>query len=345
MPQHEMEATIRALIAPGKGVLAADESLPTIEKRFTAVNLPSTEENRRAYRELLFTTPGIGDYISGVILFDETIRQRDSSGTPFPEVLQQRGIVPGIKVDGGTAPLDNFPDERITVGLDGLDKRLADYYALGARFTKWRGVYTIGPGLPTSTAIASNAEILARFAAACQHAGLVPIVEPEVLMDGDHTLEQCEAVTVRVLDALFTALRAHRVTLELMLLKPNMVLPGEHGPNASVDQVAEATLRCLRQVVPAAVPGIVFLSGGQGPVLATRHLNAMNRISNAPWVLSFSFARALQKPALERWRGKPENVTAAQRIFLHRAHCNSAAAQGAYTDAMESEGGMEQKAA
>jgi len=344
MQQSEMEATIKALIAPGKGVLAADESFPTIEKRFKTIGLPSTEENRRAYRELLFTTPGIGAYISGVIQFDETIRQQDSAGTPFPEVLRRQGIVPGIKVDEGTAPLDNFPDERITAGLDGLDKRLATYYEMGARFTKWRDVYVIGPGLPTSTAIAANAEILARYAAACQQAGLVPIVEPEVLMEGDHTLEQCEAATARVHAALFTALRAHRVVLELMLLKPNMVMPGEKGPKASVNEVAQATLRCLRQAVPAAVPGIVFLSGGQDPVLATKHLNAMNQLDRAPWVLTFSFARALQTPVLERWQGKPENVIAAQRVFLHRARCNSAAAQGIYTEAMEHQGGFEQAA-
>ncbi|MHB0937457.1 MAG: class I fructose-bisphosphate aldolase, partial [Armatimonadota bacterium] len=306
MQSREMEATVRALIALGKGVLAADESFPTIEKRFKSIDLPSTEENRRAYRELLLSAPGIGAYISGVILFDETIRQQDASGTSFPEMLRRQGVIPGIKVDGGTAPLDNFPHEHITEGLDGLGLRLAEYYELGARFTKWRNVYTIGPGLPTSTAIAANAEILARSAAACQRAGLVPIVEPEVLMDGDHSLEECEAVTIRVHAALFAALRAHRVILELMLLKPNMVLPGEHGPRASVEEVAQATLRCLRQAVPAAVPGIVFLSGGQDPVLATRHLNAMNRIGSAPWVLSFSYARALQKPALERWQGKPD---------------------------------------
>jgi len=345
MLQTEMESTIAALLAPGKGILAADESFPTIEKRFTAVGISSTEQTRRAYREMLFTTPGIGGYISGVILFDETLRGHTLHGISFPELLSRQGIIPGIKVDAGTAPLDNFPDERVTAGLDGLATRLAEYRELGARFAKWRAVYTIGPGLPTATAIAANAEILARYAAACQHAGLAPIVEPEVLMTGDHTLEQCEAITARAQAAVFNALRAHRVSLELMLLKPNMALPGEKGPRAGVEQVASATLRCLRQTVPAAVPGVVFLSGGQDAVRAARHLDIMNRLDNAPWVLSFSFARALQEPALERWRGKPENAAAAQQVFLHRARCAGAAALGAYTDAMEREGGTEQRAA
>jgi fructose-bisphosphate aldolase class I len=345
MFQTEMAATIAALLAPGKGLLAADESFPTIEKRFAAVDLPSTADTRRAYREMLFTTPGLGEFISGTILFDETLRGRDSLGSPFPELLHRQGIVPGIKVDAGTISLDNFPDERITAGLDGLAARLAEYRELGARFAKWRAVYTIGPGLPTSTAIAANAEVLARYAAACQSAGIVPVVEPEVLMTGDHTLEGCEAATARVQAVTFGALRAHRVALELMLLKPNMVLPGEQGPQAGVDGVAAATLRVLRQAVPAAVPGVVFLSGGQDAVQATRRLDAMNRLDRAPWVLSFSFARALQAPALERWQGKPENMAAAQRIFLHRARCASAAAQGIYTDAMEREGGEEQRAA
>jgi len=340
-----METTVAALLASGKGVLAADESFPTIEKRFDAIGIPSTVETRHAYREMLFTTPGIGGYISGVILFEETLRGHTAHNMSFPELLSRQGIIPGIKVDAGAVPLDNFPDERITAGLDGLPARLAEYRELGARFAKWRAVYTIGSGLPTSTAVAANAEMLARYAAACQHAGLVPIVEPEVLMTGDHTIEQCEGVTARVQAAVFNALRAHRVLLELMLLKPNMVLPGEKGPRAGVEQVASATLRCLRQTVPAAVPGVVFLSGGQDPVQAARHLDIMNRIDNTPWILSFSFARALQQPALERWRGKPENAAAAQRVFLHRARCAGAAALGTYTDAMEREGGTDQLAA
>jgi len=345
MDTTALENTVTALLAPGKGLLAADESFPTIEKRFALIDLPSTEETRTAYREMLFTTPGIGQFISGVILFDETIRGKDHAGTPFPAVLERQGIIPGIKVDRGTTPLVNFPGEKITAGLDGLAKRCAEYRDLGARFTKWRDVFAINEHTPSPAAIAANAEVLARFAASSQEAGLVPIVEPEVLMTGNHTLERCEAVTERVLHGVFAALVAHRVALELMLLKPSMVLTGEQAPQQASDEaVAEATTRCLCRTVPAAVPGIMFLSGGQEPITATRHLNAINRRGDMPWVLSFSFARALQIPALYAWKGRPENVPAAQRAFYHRAQCNSLARQGRYTAQAEQEGGQQQAA-
>ena len=332
----ELDATARALVAPRKGILAADESTGTIQKRLASVQVASTEENRRAYRELLFTTEGVGEFLSGVIMFDETIRQRTADGTPFAEVLMRQGIIPGIKVDKGTVALAGFPGEKITEGLDGLRGRLTEYVELGARFTKWRAVITIGPGLPSGACLAGNAEALARFAALSQEAGLVPIVEPEVLMDGDHTIQRCEEVTVATLVAVFDALRRHRVRLEGMLLKPNMVLAGmASSEQAGVDEVAEATVRCMRETVPAAVPGIVFLSGGQSDEAATAHLNAMNRLGPQPWQLSFSYGRALQAPVLDAWKGEPANGPAAQRALHHRAGLNSAARVGEYRPELE----------
>lgn len=324
----------KALVAPGKGILAADESTPTITKRFEAVGLPSTEENRRAYREMLFTTPALGAFISGVILFDETIRQRAHDGTPIPEVLRGQGIIPGIKVDKGAKPLAGFPDEKITEGLDGLRERLKEYVALKARFTKWRAVIKIGEGIPTQFCLAANAHALGRFAALSQELGLVPIVEPETLMDGQHMIDRCEEVTEAMLRLVFDELAGHRVKLEQMLLKVNMVVSAEDCPKqASVPEVAQATLRCLRRVVPPAVPGIVFLSGGQEDVAATKHLNAMNGFGGVPWQLSFSYGRALQTAALKTWRGG--NVHGGQAQLLHRARCNRAARYGRYSDALE----------
>lgn len=336
MVSSELAAVARSLVAPGKGILAADESLPTIEKRFRGVGIANTEENRRAYREVLFTTARAAEAISGVILFDETIRQRASDGTLFPEVLLRQGIVPGIKVDKGAKPLAGFPGESITEGLDGLRSRLGEYRDLGARFTKWRAVIAVGEAMPSSFCIRANAHALARFAALSQEAGLVPIVEPEVLMDGSHTIERCEEVTTETLSCVFFALLEHRVELEGMLLKPNMVLPGKECPRqASPGEVAEATLRCLRRTVPAAVPGIVFLSGGQTPVQATENLNALNAAGGGPWELSFSYGRALQDPVLKAWKGLAENVPAAQQAFLRRALCNGAARSGRYSPTME----------
>ncbi|MBX6326714.1 MAG: fructose-bisphosphate aldolase class I, partial [Chthoniobacterales bacterium] len=295
MKDDNLQSIAKRLVAPGKGILAADESFPTIEKRFKSINLPSTEENRRAYREVLFTTKGVGEFISGVILFDETIRQKTRDGRPFVQVLEEQGIIPGIKVDNGAKAMANFPGEKITEGLDGLRDRLKEYRGLGARFAKWRAVITIGEGIPTQTCIDANAEALARYAALCQEGDLVPIVEPEVLMDGAHTIERHFEVTEQTLRSVFRALAEHRVALEGMLLKPNMVLSGKECPQqASVQEVAEATVRCMRRVVPAAVPGLVFLSGGQTDQQATEHLNAMNRLPDLPWQLSFSYGRALQ---------------------------------------------------
>ncbi|HEY7493666.1 MAG TPA: class I fructose-bisphosphate aldolase, partial [Candidatus Tectomicrobia bacterium] len=312
-------STAHALVAEGKGILAADESAGTIQRRLESVNVPSTEETRRAYRELLCTTPGVEAFISGVILYDETLRQIAQDGRPFPILLAQRGILPGIKVDKGTSDLAGFPGETITEGLDGLRGRLAEYRHLGACFTKWRAVIRIGDGLPTPYGIEANAHALARFAALSQEAGLVPIVEPEVLMEGTHTIERCAEVTTATLQQVFVQLHAQRVLLEGMLLKPNMVLAGTScAQQASVDKVAAATLRCLRRVVPAAVPGIVFLSGGQSAEHATAHLNAMNAMGESPWQLSFSFARALQGPVLAAWRGNPAKVPAAQQCFYQR---------------------------
>ncbi len=333
----ELELTARALVAAGKGILAADESDGTIAKRFDAIGLESTEEHRRAYRELLFTSPGAADFVSGVILFDETIRQSSAAGEPFPQLLEQRGIIPGIKVDRGAKPLALAPGEKITEGLDGLRERFAEYRELGARFAKWRAVIAIGDGVPSEYCLWANAHALARYAALAQEAGLVPIVEPEVLMDGEHTLERSYAVTSRAQHAVFTELHDQRVALEGMLLKPNMVLSGyDCREQASVEEAASATLRCLRNRVPAAVPGIVFLSGGQTDEAATEHLNALNALDpEPPWELSFSFGRALQAPVLKAWRGEPANVEAAQAAFLHRAKLNGAARSGSYTPKLE----------
>jgi len=334
---QQLDATVRELVGPGRGILAADESDDTIRRRFQALGIENTAESRRRYRDLLFTTPDIGRFISGVILFDETIRQKADDGTSFPAVLKRAAIVPGIKVDRGAKTLASSPSEKITEGLDGLRERLAEYRGLGARFAKWRAVITIGDGIPTLLCIEANAHALARYAALCQEAGLVPIVEPEVLMDGDHTIERCFEVTEATLHRVFRALQDHRVVLEHALLKPNMVVAGIQCPQqAGVDEVAELTVRCLRRTVPAAVPGIVFLSGGQSAERATAHLNAMNRLPGPrPWPLSFSFARALQAPAMETWRGEPSKVAAAQKAFRHRAECNAAAREGRYTPELE----------
>jgi fructose-bisphosphate aldolase, class I len=332
----ELHDTAKALVAEGKGILAADESDGTIKKRFDSIGVESTEENRRAYRELLFTTQGVEEFISGVILFDETIRQSAADETPFPKLLESRGIIPGIKVDKGAKPLANAPAETVTEGLDGLRDRLNEYRELGARFTKWRAVISIGEGIPSEYCIWTNAHALARFAALSQEAGLVPIVEPEVLMDGDHTIEQSFEVTSRTLHAVFTELRDQRVEPEAMLLKPNMVLSGyDSGTQASHDDVAEWTLKCLRRHVPAAVPGIVFLSGGQTDEDATANLNAMNARGPHPWELSFSYGRALQAPALKAWQGSPANVEEAQKAFYRRAKFNGAARSGSYAPEME----------
>jgi fructose-bisphosphate aldolase class I len=326
----------RELVASGKGILAADESTGTIEKRSKSVSVVSTEENRRTYRELLFTTAGLPEFISGVILFDETLRQKTSDGVPFAKFLSDAGIIPGIKVDKGAKPLAHFPGEKITEGLDGLRERFAEYAELGAKFAKWRAVISIGEDLPKDFCLEANAHALARYAALAQEAGLVPIVEPEILMDGEHSIERCFDVTEAMLEFLFDELFAHRVRLEELLLKPNMVISGVNcSRQAPVQQVAEATLLCLRETVPAAVPGVVFLSGGQSDELATAHLNAMNQIGHAPWELSFSFGRALQSPALKTWRGKPENFHAAQQALLHRARLNGAARFGNYSNEME----------
>jgi fructose-bisphosphate aldolase, class I len=336
MQSHELEQTAVELVAPGKGILAADESSGTIEKRFKSIDVESTEENRRSYRDLLFTTEGAEEFISGVILFDETIRQSSSDGTPFAELLASRGIIPGIKVDKGAKGLALAPKEKITEGLDGLRERLEEYRELGARFTKWRAVITIGEGIPSQYCIWANAHALARFAALSQEAGLVPIVEPEVLMDGDHTIETSYKVTSKTQNAVFTELHDQRVDLEGILLKPNMVLSGyDCSDQASRDDVAEMTLRCLRRNVPAAVPGIVFLSGGQSDEDATANLSAMNERGPHPWELSFSYGRALQAPALKAWRGDSANAEAAQRAFHHRAKLNGAARSGDYSPDME----------
>ena len=333
----ELKATIDRIIAPGKGILAADESLPTITKRFDAVGIQSTEDTRRAYRTLLFTTPGASDYLAGVILFEETLGQSADEGTPLPQLLEQNGIVPGIKVDKGTTPLPGAPGDLVTQGLDGLAERLDSYKAKGARFTKWREVYAITPTNPTPLGIAANAEVLARYAAVCQQQGLVPIVEPEVLIDGDHSLERCEDVTERVLHAVFDALQRHRVETELIVLKPNMVVPGKkHSRRSSAGEVAAATLRVLKRTVPASVPTINFLSGGQSPEEATANLNALNVLEpRAPWVLSFSFARALQDPVMHLWRGDAANIAAAQAAFHHRLRMNSLARDGKWSAAEE----------
>jgi fructose-bisphosphate aldolase, class I len=340
MNSEQLHETATALVAEGKGILAADESSGTIKKRFDAIGVESTEENRRAYRDLLFTTEGAADYISGVILFDETIRQSTEDGTPFPKALDDVGIIPGIKVDQGAKPLALSPEETVTEGLDGLRERLEEYRGLGARFGKWRAVLSIkGDHIPSDYAIWTNAHALARYAALCQEAGLVPIVEPEVLMDGDHTIDRAYSVTSRTLQAVFTELYDQRVDFEGMLLKPNMVLPGyDAQAQVSDDEIARATIKCFKRTVPAAVPGVVFLSGGQSDEDATARLNAMNALGeDLPWQLSFSYGRALQAAAQKAWSGKPENREAAQRAFYHRAKMNSAARTGAYAPEMERE--------
>jgi fructose-bisphosphate aldolase, class I len=335
---HELHETAKALVAEGKGILAADESGGTIKKRFDSIGIESTEQNRQAYRDMLFTTPGAEDYISGVILYDETIRQQALDGTPFPQLLESKGVIPGIKVDEGAKPLALAHGETVTEGLDGLRERLEEYRGLGARFAKWRATYSITDELPSEYCTWTNAHALARYAALCQEAGIVPIVEPEVLMDGTHTIERAYHVTSRVLNAVYTELFDQRVDLEGTLLKPNMVLSGYEASNrAGVQDVAEWSLRCFKKHVPAAVPGIVFLSGGQSDEDATAHLNAMNAMGTLPWQLSFSYGRALQAPALKAWGGKPENVEAAQRAYYHRAKMNSAARTGVYAPEMERE--------
>jgi fructose-bisphosphate aldolase class I len=333
---NNLEETARALVAPGKGILAADESDGTIKKRFDSIGVESTEESRRAYRDMLFTTEGAAEHISGVILYDETIRQTAADGTPFPKLLERQGIIPGIKVDKGAKDLANAPGEKITEGLDGLRERLAEYGELGARFTKWRAVITIGPGIPSEYCLWTNAHALARFGALSLEAGLVPIIEPEVLMDGDHSIETSLDVTSKTLHAVFTELRDQKVWFEQMLLKPNMVLSGYSAPErAGVQEVAEQTIRCLRRHVPAAVPGIVFLSGGQSDEDATAHLNAMNAMGPHPWELSFSYGRALQAPALKAWAGEAANAPAGQAAYLHRARMNGLARSGSYSPDME----------
>jgi len=336
MSAQSLEATARAMVAPGRGILAADESTGTIEKRFNAIGVESTEENRRAYRDLLFSAKGMGQYISGVILYDETIRQKSADGTPFPELLAKQGAIPGIKVDTGAKDMALCPGETITEGLDNLPKRCADYVKLGARFAKWRAVITIGAGIPSSACVTANAHALARYAAICQATGLVPIVEPEVLMDGDNTIERCEEVTEWTLRETFAALASQRVAYEKMILKPSMVISGKKCPKqAPVREVAERTLAVLRRTVPAAVPGIAFLSGGQSDEVATAHLDVMNKLGGVPWTLSFSYGRALQHAAQQTWKGGAANVAAAQAAFLHRARMNSLAATGKYSTELE----------
>jgi fructose-bisphosphate aldolase class I len=336
MDVEGMTRTAQALVAAGKGILAADESTPTMAKRLAAVGLESTEPRRRGYREMLFSTAGLGEHISGVILFDETIRQRAGDGTSFVELLGRQGIIAGIKVDAGTRPLAGFPGEVVTEGLDGLRPRLEEYAALGARFAKWRAVIRIQDGLPSATCLEANAHALARYAALAQEAGLTPIVEPEVLMDGTHDLQRCAEVTEAAVRAVYEQLSRHRVVLEATLLKPNMVLPGEACPEgASDEEIAERTITALRRVVPAAVPGLVFLSGGQSDQQATSRLDALNRLGRAPWQLSFSFGRALQGPVLRAWAGEDANHAAAQAALLTRARLNGAARRGAYRPGLE----------
>jgi fructose-bisphosphate aldolase class I len=338
MNAQDLVKTAQTLIASDKGLLAMDESTPTCNKRFAPLGIPQTEGTRRAYRELIVTTPGLGESISGAILYDETIRQCTSDGIPFAKALSDAGIIPGIKVDTGAKEMAGHPGEKITEGLDGLRERLAEYYEMGARFAKWRAVITIGHGIPSQGCIEANAQALARYGALCQEAGLVPVIEPEVLMDGDHTLDRCREVTEHVLRTVFHQLETQGVMLEGMLLKPNMVLAGLSCPDQqTVDKVADATMESLLRTVPAAVPGIMFLSGGQSPELASARLNAMNvRFrERRPWAVAFSFARAIQQPALELWKGEAANVQVAQQALYHRALCNRAARRGEYTDAME----------
>ncbi len=326
------------LVADGKGLLAMDESMPTSNKRFAELGIPQTEEMRRAYREMIVTTPGLGDSISGAILFDETIRQKTKSGVPFVQVLTDAGIIPGIKVDLGAKEMAGHPGEKITEGLDGLRERLKEYYQLGARFAKWRAVITIGDGIPSAGCIEANANALARYAALCQETGIVPVVEPEVLMDGTHTLSRCSEVTTETLHSVFNTLYNQKICLEGMILKPNMVLPGLACPHQeSVEATADATVNCLLRTVPAAVPGVAFLSGGQSGELASARLNAMNVRFRArlPWALTFSYARAIQQPAMDIWHGNDSSAAQAQKALAHRAACNRAARQGQYNAEME----------
>jgi fructose-bisphosphate aldolase class I len=336
MNVNDLNSVALAMVANGKGILAADESSPTIKKRFDSIDAESTEENRRRYREMLFTTEGAADYIGGVILFDETIRQSTSDGVSFSQYLSDLGMIPGIKVDKGAKALAGFPGETVTEGLDGLRDRLAEYRDLGAKFAKWRAVINIGDGIPSEYGLSANAHALARYSALCQEAGIVPIVEPEVLMDGDHSIERCEEVTAAALDVVFAELKAHRVALEGIVLKPNMVISGSDASNrAGPQEVAEATLRCLKAHVPAEVPGIAFLSGGQSAEEATEHLGLMNQMGDSPWEVSFSYGRALQAPALAAWQGDEANYAAGQRALFKRAKLNSLAHLGEYEVAME----------
>src|SRR5689334_21839492 len=337
MSNQALESVAQAMVAKGKGILAADESMGTIKRRFDSIKIESNESNRRAYREMLFASKGVEEAISGVILFDETIRTTASDGTPFPQLLAKKGIIPGIKVDKGPVDIPGFPGEVVTEGLDGLRGRLKEYKELGGKFAKWRAVIAIGEGIPTYTCLQANAHALGRYASLCQEAGIVPIVEPEVLLDGNHTIERCQEVTEQTLKITFTELFLQRVQLEGMILKPSMVVSGkDNSRQANVEEVAERTIRCLKRTVPAAVPGIAFLSGGQSAVSATEHLNAMNKLGPHAWQVSFSYARALQDPALKAWKGEAGNVPAAQRIFYHRAKMNSAARTGSYSPQMES---------
>jgi len=334
----ELEATAQAMVAPGKGILAADESYSTCNKRFQKLGIPTEENVRRDYREMLLTAPGVGEFFSGAILFDETIRQKTRAGVPFAEAMQKNGIIPGIKVDTGAKPLATCPNETITEGLDGLRERVKEYYEMGARFAKWRAVISITDTLPSRRCIETNAHALARYATLCQEGGLVPIVEPEVLMDGNHTIDRCDEVTTETLKVVFWELYRQGVVLEQMVLKPSMVISGADCPQqASVEEVAERTVKCLLRTVPAAVPGCAFLSGGQNDEVATLHLNAMNQMfgDKLPWRLTFSYGRALQQPAMEAWLGKDENVTKAQQILYTRAKCNGAASLGKYSKEME----------
>jgi len=338
MPAQDLASIAKVLAASCRGILAADESTGTIERRFNSIKVENVEENRRAYRDMLFTTKGLGEYISGVILFDETIRQKTSDGTPFVELLARNNMLPGIKVDTGAKPLAFCAGETVTEGLDGLQKRCADYAKMGAKFAKWRAVITIGKDIPSTTCIEANAHALARYAAICQEAGLVPIVEPEVLMDGDHTIDRCEQVTEVTLNTVYDALYANRVQLEGSVLKPSMVISGKDcAQQAGVEEVAERTIRILKRTVPGAVAGIVFLSGGQSDEVASAHLNAMNRkfAGNLPWPVSFSYGRALQAPSLKAWKGSAANVAAGQAALLHRAHMNSLACAGRYSESDE----------
>jgi len=339
MNVQTLRDTARELVSPGRGILAADESTGTISKRFDAVGIESTEETRRQYREMLFTTEGIGEYLSGVILYDETLWQNASDGRPLPQVLLDHGIIPGIKVDKSTVGLPLSPEEKFTQGLDGLGERLAEYREMGARFTKWRAVITIGDGIPTKGCVEANARALALYAAFCQDHDLVPIVEPEVLIDGDHSIERCYEATEWMLHTTFQHLYEQNVEFSGMLLKPNMVISGKEAERqAGVEEVARSTVECLRRTVPAAVPGIVFLSGGQTTTQATAHLNAMNSMyEGLPWELSFSYARALQEPPMEIWAGEAGNVEEAQRAFYHRLKMNGAARSGSYSEEMEDE--------